>query len=836
MTTTVFPPRLLLPQRTWKRAALLFGVALAAACDSGPSQPVTGSLVVTINGLPAGAANAVSVNGPVGGSGTSRVLSTTDTLESLAPGVYLVTAYQVATETGTYAPVTTSQQVEVAASTSRASVTVAFEIRTGSMALEVTGLPSGLPAAINISGTGGYYRQVTTTVTLASLQPGAYLISSNSVTEGSGHIYSPTPIAQAITVVASEAPRTVKSRYALATGALNVVVSGLPAQQAAAVTVSGPGGFSRILTGSETMVGLFPGAYSIQAKNVTGTPSYSPTIPTQAVTVEPSLTPALVEVTYAELNQPPPPTFNLSIAGLYVTQAIQSFSGDVPLVANMPGLVRVFLTATTPNTVGTTVRLRAYHGTALQQTLTLLPNVPGVPTTITEGTLGSSWNAILPAGLIQPGLRLVADVDPSNTVSESNETDNTFPGTGTFEPHVVIPPPLNITIVPVMQSATGVTADVTAANINDYLSFTRKVMPIRDYNVTLHDVFTSSAPALESNDGNGGWFQVLGEINALRVAEGSNDYYLGAVGTTYSSGVVGLAFVPGRAAIAWDRMPSGARVAAHELGHSFGRRHAPCGGVASPDPFFPHPLGTIGVYGYDVQTGILSPPGTSDLMGYCGFGWISDYNYSAILDYRAASGAVVAAGTIAARSAAARTGQSLVVWGRIVDGQPVLEPAFTAETRPALPAQTGPYRVEGQTADGRTVFSYAFEGEEPADMTGRNLRHFAFAIPISDLDAGQISRIALTTATGARSQLAVSTETGGDVLEATVESPNTIRFRVADASTRMAVVRDRTTRRILAFVRGQGPSVTVRSRATDFDVQFTDGVHSRSKTVRAIKR
>ena len=125
MTTTVFPPRLLLPQRTWKRAALLFGVALAAACDSGPSQPVTGSLVVTINGLPAGAANAVSVNGPVGGSGTSRVLSTTDTLESLAPGVYLVTAYQVATGTGTYAPVTTSQQVEVAASASRASVTAA---------------------------------------------------------------------------------------------------------------------------------------------------------------------------------------------------------------------------------------------------------------------------------------------------------------------------------------------------------------------------------------------------------------------------------------------------------------------------------------------------------------------------------------------------------------------------------------------------------------------------------------------------------------------------------------------------------------------------------------
>ena len=51
-------------------------------------------------------------------------------------------------------------------------------------------------------------------------------------------------------------------------GALAVLVSGLPAGAAAAVTVSGPSGFADAITASETYAGLTPGSYAVAAASV----------------------------------------------------------------------------------------------------------------------------------------------------------------------------------------------------------------------------------------------------------------------------------------------------------------------------------------------------------------------------------------------------------------------------------------------------------------------------------------------------------------------------------------------------------------------------------------
>jgi hypothetical protein len=543
-----------------------------------------------------------------------------------------------------------------------------------------------------------------------------------------------------------------------------------------------------------------------------------------------------------EANQPPPAQFNLTIDGMYITQAVQNYAGTVPLLAGMPGMLRVFVKASAPNTVSPTVRLRVYRGTELIETMTLLPNVPSVPTSVTEGAMPSSWNAVISASAVQPGLRVLADVDPGNAVVESDEGDNSFPRDGTpLVPPVEFTTPLNLTVVPVTQTSTGLTANVGVANLDDFLAFARKVLPVRDYRITLHDTFTSSAPPAESNNGNNGWLHVLGEINTLRVAEGTADYYMGILGTTYNSGVAGMAFAPGKAAVAWDRLPSASPVTAHELAHSLGRLHAPCGGVASPDSAYPYPLGTIGVWGYDFAAGALKSPGTSDLMGYCGYGWISDYNYVGMLNYRLNTPNAAVLPGVAGRVAsepfvqASAVRKSLVVWGRVENGTLILEPSFAATTRPVLPARSGPYRIEGRNAQGRVLFSYAFEGERPADVADPTARQFSFAVPIDATVEESLATIALASESGSRVERRAGT--GGTAqFQATRDDPASVRFRLDDSRVPLAIVRDRATRQILAFVRPGGQPIRVRTRSDDFEVQFSDGVRSTTRTVRPTPR
>ena len=834
------------PPFAWKKARLGALIALSsmmAACSDSPSAPKTGSLAVTVVGLPAEALNAVTITGP---GGFSRSLGASDTLENLVPGQYTVVANRVSLASGVYDPATSTQQAEVRATTQPTLIIAAFGITTGSIAISVTVLPQGKAAAITVSGPGGYYQSVTQSTTLTSLAPGSYVITNGAVSAG-GHTYSPVPLSQTVNVLATETPRTVNARYDLATGALEVTVAGLPAQQNASVTVSGPAGYNAVLTATTTLLGLFPGTYVIAASNVAaaGVP-YGPTPPSQNVEVAASLAAARATVTYVEVNLPPPAEFNLTLDGMYVTQVIQTYAAAVPLIADKPGLLRVFVKASAPNVAAPTVRLRLYQGSELSETVTLLPNVPGVTTTINEGTLASTWNYMVPSSRIKPGLRLLVDVDPGNAIAEADETDNTFPRDGTpFMPAVEFTTPLHVTVVPVWQQPTGQVGNVTAANLGDFFAFAQKVFPIKDYRLTLHETFTTSW-TLEGSDGNNGWLHIIGEVNALRVAEGTTDYYVGIVGTSYNAGVAGLAFSPGRTVLAWDKPNTGPSIVAHELGHNFGRSHAPCGGAGGPDPAYPYVSGVIGVFGYDITAGVLKSPSTSDLMGYCGFGWISDYTYTGILTYRQSTvnsaiaprlTRAAAPGETMAESFVQLPGvrKTLVVWGRAESGKLVLEPAFSANTRPVLPSRSGPYRVEGRNARGRVLFSYAFEGERPADVSDPELRQFTFAIPLDDSLLQSVARITVRSTSGLRAERSISSARSAGV-DAAVDVPGTVRFHLTDPGVPLAIVRDRASQRILAFVRPGTPPVRVRSRAQEFDVQLSNGVTSSTRVVRAVRR
>ncbi len=83
-------------------------------------------------------------------------------------------------------------------------------------------------------------------------------------------------------------------------GALDVTITGVPSGQNAAVTVSGPDGFSETLTTTTRLDDLEPGAYTVVAANVERVDGrWSPTPTTQTVNVARGSAAASATVTYA---------------------------------------------------------------------------------------------------------------------------------------------------------------------------------------------------------------------------------------------------------------------------------------------------------------------------------------------------------------------------------------------------------------------------------------------------------------------------------------------------------------------------------------------------------
>ncbi|MCM2565494.1 PQQ-dependent sugar dehydrogenase [Janthinobacterium kumbetense] len=146
-----FLSRLPLP---WLVLLLACCLALLAACGGGHHHPApgatTGNLTVTLGGLPAGVAGAVTVTGP---ASYSKTLTASTTLTGLAPGAYAVGAASVTQGTGTLAPTPVTQQVQVTAgATASASVTYAAATP---LALRLQEVASGLDAPLFLTAPPG---------------------------------------------------------------------------------------------------------------------------------------------------------------------------------------------------------------------------------------------------------------------------------------------------------------------------------------------------------------------------------------------------------------------------------------------------------------------------------------------------------------------------------------------------------------------------------------------------------------------------------------------------------------------------------------------------------
>ena len=268
----------------------------------------TSRLALVVSGLPSGTTANVTVTGP---AGFTRTATGSQAFDLLEPGTYTVTAADVATGATIHRPTPASTSVTLTPSTTATTVAVTYGVAPGDLAITISGLPSGASAAATVTGPGGFTRALTGTTTLTALAPGSYTIAATPVTTTEGR-WTPTPGTQMVNV-ASDVPAAATIAYALATARLSLAVTGLPTGANAVVTLAGPGGFTRVVTGSESFDLLEPGTYTITAGDVTsGATIYRPAPASTSVTLTPSTIVTNVGVAYA----PVPGSLTITVAGL----------------------------------------------------------------------------------------------------------------------------------------------------------------------------------------------------------------------------------------------------------------------------------------------------------------------------------------------------------------------------------------------------------------------------------------------------------------------------------------------------------------------------------------
>ena len=410
----------------------------------------------------------------------------------------------------------------------------------------------------------------------------------------------------------------------------------------------------------------------------------------------------------------------------YVTQATQSISHPVPLVAGEAALLRVFvITDLGEHASFPPVTATFYQNGQEVHTAEISRHESNVPSEIEEGILSQSANAVVPGSVVMPGLEMVININPQGNSDSVPGFRERIPPEGRMLLDVRSVPPFDLTLVPflwmespqvsVLTDTEGLTAEA------ELFWQTRHLLPIADFDMKVREPVWTSTDPVEYNSG-----AILQETIAIRVMDGSGGYYMGIL---RAGG--GQAELPGTSSVS----VLDAEIIAHELGHNLNLYHSPCGGAFGPDPNYPYGDGTTGSWGFDIRDGTLVAPDTADLMSYCHPQWISEYGFTRAFNYRDSEKQVFAA-------AAYSIGKSLLIWGGVNEiGDMVLEPSFIVDAAPSLPRTAGPYQLTGEAMDGSILFAMDFSMAELGDGEGNV---FAFVVPVQPGWADRFSHISFS--------------------------------------------------------------------------------------------
>ena len=467
----------------------------------------------------------------------------------------------------------------------------------------------------------------------------------------------------------------------------------------------------------------------------------------------------LVDVVRFRIN---PSQVVLSAPVIYLNQAAQNLDGSVGLIPGRPALIRVFVVGDQTSYYGPGARVTLFDGETEVFSQVLAPTSDRTPNEVIESSLGGSVNAIIPGSVIQPGVSMVVELDPEGLVPLAPGSQTRYPAEGSMKLDVVEPPLFRQIIIPTISELSPNESVYNWTNgLNPesrQVRRARTLMPVASMELEVRETYRTGADLSTQ----AGWSQWINETRVLYRQEGARGYYYGVV-TVSSPAYGGLGFVgfPVSVGLAHDD------IYAHELGHNMNLWHAPCG--TSGDPNYPYPSGNIGIWGFDVERGVLKDrTALKDIMSYCDPAWISDYHFTRSTLHRLDGDGGVELDGPGAASGGRERGEMLVVWGTVRDGEVKLDPSFVLDGPPALPETGGPYRIDGLGGDGRTEFSFPFT-PTPLEYGGGG---FVFFVPWEAGWAGSLDRIVLS---GPEGEATVTRS--GEPAMAVITDPSTGRIQ-----------------------------------------------------------
>lgn len=154
---------------------------------------------------------------------------------------------------------------------------------TGNLAVTITGLPSGVNAAVKVTNSSRTpsFNQTLTASTTLTLPRGTYRVQASAVVSGTTtYVVNTTVI---VATVMTSKTTAIKIDYQKAA---SLAVAITPTELAANVTIAGPNNYSQTITSSKTLTNLFPGTYTVTALTVVSEQiTYMPQFASQTVSV-----------------------------------------------------------------------------------------------------------------------------------------------------------------------------------------------------------------------------------------------------------------------------------------------------------------------------------------------------------------------------------------------------------------------------------------------------------------------------------------------------------------------------------------------------------------------